>query len=84
MSRVVSGLARRKLVVRAANSEDARGVHLRLSASGRRAYTGLIEAAAQRDRAFRNCLTRDEKRAFERALDKLAGQARAFIRQEKG
>jgi DNA-binding MarR family transcriptional regulator len=83
MSRVVSGLARRKLVVRDANSEDARGVHLRLSASGRKVYTGLIEAASQRDRAFRNCLTRDEKRAFERALDKLAGQARAFIRQEK-
>ena len=83
MSRVVSGLARRKLVVRAANSEDARGVHLTLSKSGRKLYVGLIEAASQRDRAFRNCLTRDEKQAFDAVLAKLAGQARAFIQQEK-
>jgi DNA-binding MarR family transcriptional regulator len=83
MSRVVSGLARRKLVVRSANSEDARGVHLALSTSGRKLYEGLIDAAAERDRAFRRCLTRDEKRAFETALAKLAGQAREFIQQEK-
>ena len=83
MSRVVSGLTRRKLVVRSANSEDARGVHLALSKSGRRLYDGLIAAAAERDRAFRNCLTRDEKRAFESALAKLAGQARELIQQER-
>ena len=83
MSRVVSGLARRKLVVRHANAEDARGVHLTLSGSGRKLYAGLIDAAAQRDRAFRGCLTRDEKHAFDSALAKLAGQARAFIQQEK-
>jgi DNA-binding MarR family transcriptional regulator len=83
MSRVVSGLARRKLVVRHANAEDARGVHLTLSASGRKLYSGLIDAAAQRDRAFRGCLTKDEKQAFDSALAKLAGRARAFIQQEK-
>ena len=83
MSRVVSGLAKRKLVVRDANSEDARGVHLTLSKRGRKLYEGLIEAAAQRDRAFRNCLTKDEKQVFDSALAKLAGQARVFIREEK-
>jgi DNA-binding MarR family transcriptional regulator len=83
MSRVVSGLTRRKLVVRDTNSEDGRGVHLTLSKSGRKLYEGLIEAAAQRDQAFRQCLTRDEKQAFESALTKLAGRARAFIQQEK-
>jgi len=83
MSRVVSGLARRKLVLRDANDEDARGVRLTLTKSGRKLYEGLIEAASQRDRAFRNCLTKHEKQAFERALAKLAGQARAFIQQEK-
>jgi DNA-binding MarR family transcriptional regulator len=83
MSRVVSGLARRRLVVRSANAEDARGVHLALSRAGRRLYAGLIAAAAERDRAFRSCLTRDEKRAFDAALAKLAGQARQFIQQEK-
>ena len=83
MSRVVSGLAKRKLVVRSANSEDARGVHLALSRTGRRLYDVLIAAAAERDRAIRGCLSRDEKRAFESGLAKLAGQARQFIRQEK-
>jgi DNA-binding MarR family transcriptional regulator len=83
MSRVVSGLAKRKLVVRDANSEDARGVHLTLSKRGRKLYQELIEAASQRDRAFRDCLTQHEKQAFDSALAKLAGQARVFIQQEK-
>lgn len=83
MSRVVSGLAKRKLVVRDANSEDGRGVHLTLSRSGRKLYDGLIEAAAERDAAFRRCLTSNENLIFEKALTKLAGQARTLIQQEK-
>jgi DNA-binding MarR family transcriptional regulator len=83
MSRVVSGLTKRKLVVRDANSEDARGVHLTLSRPGRKLYEGLIHAATERDAAFRRCLTSNEKAVFEKALSKLAGQARAFIQQEK-
>ena len=83
MSRVVSGLTKRKLVVRDANSQDARGVHLTLSRAGRKLYEGLIHAAAERDAAFRRCLTSNEKAVFEKALSKLAGQARAFIQQEK-
>jgi hypothetical protein len=58
-------------------------VQLRLSKSGRRLYNGLIGAAAERDAAFRNCLSANEKTVFERALTKLAGQARELIRQEK-
>jgi DNA-binding MarR family transcriptional regulator len=83
MSRVVSGLAQRKLVVRSANSADGRGVQLALSKSGRRLYEGLIEAAAERDAAFRRCLTSNEKVIFEKALSKLAGQARELIQREK-
>ena len=83
MSRVVSGLARRKLVSRAANSADARGVQLALTRSGRKLYDGLIEAAAERDAAFRGCLSAREKLVLEQALAKLAGQARDFIHQEK-
>ena len=83
MSRVVSGLTRRKLVVRDANDADGRGVHLRLSRSGRKLYEGLIRAAAERDAAIRNCLSANEKTVFERALAKLAGQAREMIQQER-
>src|SRR3970282_2518392 len=46
MSRVVAGLARRKLVLREADAADGRGVRLTLSAAGRRLYAGLIRAAA--------------------------------------
>jgi DNA-binding MarR family transcriptional regulator len=83
MSRVVSGLAKRKLVMRDANDADGRGVHLRLSRTGRKLYGGLIGAAAERDAAFRRCLTTSEKTVFEKALSKLATQARQFIQQEK-
>jgi DNA-binding MarR family transcriptional regulator len=83
MSRVVSGLAKRKLVMRDANDADGRGVHLRLSKSGRKLYEGLIRAAAERDTAIRSCLSANEKTVFERALAKLAGQARELIQQER-
>ena len=80
MSRVVSGLTRRKLVLRAANGRE---VALTLTRSGRRLYAGLISAATERDEAFNNCLSRNEKEVLERCLAKLAGQARELIRKEK-
>ena len=83
MSRVVSGLTRRKLVLRTADADDGRGVRLTLTRRGRRLYDGLIGAAAERDAVFRRCLTREEKLAFESILEKLAGRARRFIEQEK-
>ena len=83
MSRVVSGLAKRRIVLREPDPGDARGVRLALSRTGERLYQGLISAAAERDAAFRGCLSEKEKRVFERALAKLATQARVFIQQEK-
>jgi len=83
MSRVVSGLARKGLVHRAADAADARGVRLTLSKAGHRVYEGLIRAAAERDAAFRHCLSREEHKVFDRALAKLAGQARELIQREK-
>jgi DNA-binding MarR family transcriptional regulator len=83
MSRVVSGLAKRRIVLREAHPGDGRGVRLTLSKAGRRVYQGLIRAAAERDAAFRNCLSAKEKDVFERALTKLAGQARELIQHEK-
>ena len=83
MSRVVSSLAKRGLVLRKADSADGRGVRLELSVPGRRLYKGLIRAAHDRDVAFKNCLSSQEKQVFDRALAKLAGQARDFISREK-
>jgi len=80
MSRVVSGLTRRKMVARAANGRE---VALTLTKSGRRLYEGLIRAAAERDETFNSCLSKNEKEVFERCLSKLAGQARELIQKEK-
>jgi DNA-binding MarR family transcriptional regulator len=83
MSRVVSGLAKRRIVLRAAHPGDGRGVRLTLTKSGARLYQGLIRAAAERDQAFRSCLSVKEKDVFEKVLAKLAGRARALIQNEK-
>ena len=83
MSRVVTGLTERKLVLRAADAEDARGVRLTLSKAGRKLYQDLIGAATERDELFRRCLTRDETEAFNKVLAKLTGQARELIDRER-
>jgi DNA-binding MarR family transcriptional regulator len=80
MSRVVSGLTRRKLVLRAVNGRE---VALTLTRPGRRLYEGLIAAATERDQAFNDCLSKNEKEVLERCLSKLAGQARELISKEK-
>jgi hypothetical protein len=58
-------------------------VRLTLSKLGSRSYQGLIRAAAERDAAFRGCLSKSEHQVFDRALAKLAGQARQLIQREK-
>jgi len=82
MSRVISGLTARRLVLRAIDAEDARGVRLTLTRAGRTLYHGLIRAAAERNDAFLACLSARERAAFEDALDKLGARARDFIARE--
>ena len=83
MSRVVSGLTKRRIVLRAPDSSDGRSVRLVLSKAGKRLYRGLIGAAGERDCAFMNCLSEKEKQAFDRALAKLAEKARNMIQRER-
>jgi DNA-binding MarR family transcriptional regulator len=82
MSRVVAGLTERGLILRAVDSEDARGLRLSLTASGRKVYAGLIEAANQRNDAFLAALDGKERQMLEGVLDKLSGAAREFIHSE--
>jgi DNA-binding MarR family transcriptional regulator len=82
MSRVVSGLAARRLVLRSIDAADGRGVKLTLTRAGRALYQGLIRAAAERNDAFLDCLSAKERAAFDAALDKLAARAREFIGRE--
>jgi len=83
MSRVVSGLAARGLVLRAIDAKDARGVRLTLTRAGRKLCDGLIRAAADRNDAFLDCLSAKEHAAFDEALAKLAARARKFIERER-
>lgn len=82
MSRVVSGLAARRLVLRSIDAEDGRGVKLTLTRAGRSLYEGLIRAAAGRNDAFLDCLSMKERAAFDEALAKLAARAKQFIERE--
>lgn len=83
MSRVVSGLTRRKLVVRAIDARDGRGIRLSLTASGKALYQKLIRAAAERNDAFVGCLSARERASLEAIMTKLAREARGFIQNEK-
>ncbi len=82
MSRVISGLTARRLVLRAIDADDARGVRLTLTRAGRQLSQSLVRAAAERNDAILGCLSARERAAFEGALDKLAARAKAFIARE--
>ncbi len=75
-SRAVAGLVARGLVLREIGREDAREVALRLSPSGRRIHAGLMEAALERDAAFADCLTPEERAVLDRAIGRLEAEAR--------
>jgi DNA-binding MarR family transcriptional regulator len=83
MSRVVSGLAKRRVVLRAPDSSDGRSISLVLSKAGQRLYRGLIGAAGERDAVFMNSLSEQEKRSFDRVLAKLAETAHGLIQDER-
>ena len=83
MSRVVSGLTRRKIVFRETDANDGRSIRLSLTRSGRTLYQKLIGAAAERNDAFLGCLTAKERAALEAIMSKLAHEARGFIQREK-
>ena len=84
MSRVVSGLTKRKLVSREADENDARGIRLSLTRGGAKIYQELIAAAAERNSAFLGCLTAKERASLDQIMAKLVQEARAFIQKEKG
>jgi DNA-binding MarR family transcriptional regulator len=82
MSRVVSGLIARGLVSRAADARDGRGIRLALTKAGTGVHLGLMRAASERNDAFLGCLGKSERACLERALAKIADEARAFIHHE--
>jgi DNA-binding MarR family transcriptional regulator len=84
MSRVVSGLTRRKLISRETDANDGRGIRLSLTRAGAKVYQQLIAAAAERNDAFLGCLSAKERACLDQVMTKLAHEARSFIQKEKG
>ena len=84
MSRVVAGLIERGLVSRAADEHDGRGIRLALTKTGIAVHLGLMRAATERNDAFLRCLGKAERACLERALARIAQQARIFIDHENG
>lgn len=82
MSRIVTALIARGLVLRATTSRRGRAVELSLTRAGGDVYAGLIAEAEERDKAFRAALSPKELALLQSMLDKLAAQAKAFIRAE--
>ncbi|MSP96081.1 MAG: MarR family transcriptional regulator [Betaproteobacteria bacterium] len=83
MSRVVSGLTKREIICREADANDARGIQLSLTRTGKKLYQKLIRAAAERNGAFLGCLSAQERACLEKTMTKLAHEARSFIQHEK-
>lgn len=81
MSRVISALVRRRLVVRETGGAQ-RAVRLTLTRQGMAAYRRLFRAAMERNTAFTGCLTAHERAVFERCLSKLFAVAQGFAHAE--
>lgn len=80
MSRVVSGLVDRKLVLREDDPAGGRAISLTLTKKGRSLYERIMKVAAERNKAFLSCLTENEMLALDSALSKLTDLGRALAR----
>jgi DNA-binding MarR family transcriptional regulator len=75
VSRTVTALVERNIVLRIVSSTDGREVELRLTPEGERLYQGLMRAARQRDAAFHAALSPTEREVLDRLLLKLEAEA---------
>lgn len=79
VSRAVTSLLRRELIVRTPNPTDMRKVSLRLSASGRSMYEESVPLAlAFADRLVSAC-SQEERAVLERSLGRLAEKSRQMM-----
>jgi DNA-binding MarR family transcriptional regulator len=71
VSRAIAHLVKRELIERTCNVDDRREMELRLTTAGRAMYTELVPVALERERALLACLSEEELRAFNEAMDRL-------------
>jgi DNA-binding MarR family transcriptional regulator len=79
VSRAVSVLEQRGLIVRKPNEEDRREELLELTVEGREIYDALAPEALAFEERFISVLTRDEQDLLASLIDRLSGHARQFV-----
>ncbi len=75
VSRTITALADRHLVQRDISTADGREVELRLSPAGIALHAGLMRAASERDTAFHDALSVEERAVLDSLLLKLEAEA---------
>jgi DNA-binding MarR family transcriptional regulator len=78
VSRAVSTLEQRKLIVRRENSADRREVLLSLTPAGRAVYHDLAPSALEFARRLFEIIDPADRAAFERAIDRLTERSRIW------
>jgi len=78
VSRAVSALERRKLIVRRANRADRREAFLSLTPAGRAIYRDLAPGALEFARRLFETIDPADRAAFERAIDRLTERSRTL------
>lgn len=75
VSRAVASLLARSAIVRSPVASDRRKVHLQLSAAGKSMYAEVVPVARQYERNLLDCMTSNDRAAFERILSLLLSRA---------
>lgn len=81
LSRSVTALVRRRILVRTADPQDSREVHIALTPHGQATFDTLIALALKRNRELVAGLDRAELAALLAALDRLLANARIMLAQ---
>lgn len=76
VSRAVSRLAERGLLVQASDEHDRRALRLRLTEQGESLYDEIVPLVRERERALLEALCPEEKAVLEAAMDKLLERTR--------
>jgi DNA-binding MarR family transcriptional regulator len=84
VSRAVSALEQRGLIVRKANQDDRREELLALTAEGREIYEALAPQALAFEDRFVSVLTAEEQELLASLIDRLSGHARSMAPEDVG
>jgi DNA-binding MarR family transcriptional regulator len=84
LSRAVSRLVERRLLVRSANPDDGRDALVSLSAAGLATHDQLVARAREINGRLADVLTSAEAEQFERALHALIERAETLLEEERG